>query len=79
MKKKRNLVSYAKSTTFQLIIGFVFLLFSIGILLIRFFYGQDAAFLGLTCLIIGLIPTGLIIIILALIGKVIEKANKDNE
>jgi len=56
----RDLRRYARQTNTRLALGGVLLLFLVGDGLIYFFYGQNAAMLGLVCLILGLAPLVLI-------------------
>lgn len=59
-RMSRDLRKYAKQTNMRLIIGGLLLLFVIGLGLIYFFYGPQAAFMGLICLLAGLMPLLLI-------------------
>ena len=56
----RDLRNYARQTNIRLIIGGLLLLFIVGLGLIYFFYGPSAAFMGLICLLAGLVPLFLI-------------------
>ena len=49
-----------------LLVGFILLLFVVGVGLIGWFYGRNAALIGLTCLFLGLLPLILIWLILTL-------------
>jgi hypothetical protein len=60
----RDLRQYARQTSFQLIVGFLVLLFIVGDGLIYLFYGRNAAIMGLICILAGLSP--LVLIFLAL-------------
>jgi hypothetical protein len=60
MGMSRDLRSYSRQTTIRLAIGGVLLLFFVGDGLIFFFYGQQAAIMGLVCLLFGLAPLVLI-------------------
>jgi hypothetical protein len=55
---------YSRQTNLRLLIGFIVLLFVVGDGLIYWFYGSRAAFLGLMCLMVGLLPLSLIWLIL---------------
>jgi len=59
-----DLRKYARQTTLRLIIGGITLLFLVGSALILWRYGTGAAVLGLLCLIAGLIPIVIIVLIL---------------
>jgi len=69
----RYLRKYARQTQTRLIIGLLMLAFSLGLSLIWFLYGQDAALLGLVCLAGILIPLLLIVIILNIIERITTK------
>ena len=60
----RDLRTYARSTQFRLIIGFLTLVFVIGEGLILLLYGKEAALLGLLCLLGALLPAGGVIFFL---------------
>jgi hypothetical protein len=72
----RDLRRYAWQTSARLLVGFIAILFIIGIGLIWFFYGREAALLGLVCLIGGLAPLALIGISLVLIEWIVRRANR---
>jgi hypothetical protein len=72
----RDLRRYARQTSARLLVGFIAILFIIGIGLIWFFYGREAALLGLVCLIGGLAPLALIGISLYLIEWIVRRANR---
>jgi hypothetical protein len=73
----RDLRKYARQTNVRLLAGFVLILFVIGDGLIYLFYGRQAAFLGVICLIFGLIPLLLIWSALWVMDIIVQKANKD--
>ena len=73
----RDLRRYASQTTFQLIAGGLILLFIVGDGLIYIIFGSRAAMLGLFCLAGGLVPIGVIILILAIIDWVVRRSNSD--
>jgi hypothetical protein len=58
---KRDLREFARQTNVRLLAGAFFLLFGVGVLLIFLIYGGGAAAAALACLLIGLIPIGLIL------------------
>jgi multisubunit Na+/H+ antiporter MnhB subunit len=64
MHMGHDLRKYARQTSFQLVIGFLVLLFIVGDGLIFVFYGRNAAIMGLVCILAGISP--LILIYLAL-------------
>jgi len=55
-----DLRKYAKQTNVRLGIGAFILLFVVGTGLIWVIYGAGAAGMGLTCLLVALVPIGLI-------------------
>lgn len=69
----RDLRRYSKQTIQRLIFGGLILLFAVGGTLIFYFYGGGAALLGMVCLLAGLLPIGLIILILALMELIVER------
>lgn len=56
----RDLRKYARNTNIGLLVGFILLLFVVGDGLIWIIYGQQAALMGLACLLVGLAPLVLI-------------------
>jgi hypothetical protein len=58
---KRDLREFASQTNVGLLAGAFILLFGVGVLLIFLIYGSGAAVAALLCLLIGLIPIGLIL------------------
>ncbi len=73
MKPVRNLREYAASTTVRLVAGGLALLFVIGLGLIYFIYGPNAALLGLLCLLAGLAPIVVIVAFLALLDWISKR------
>jgi hypothetical protein len=73
----RDIRKYAKQTNIRLIVGGIIILFVLGDTLIYIFYGLNAALLGLLCLVGGLAPVGLIILILAIFEWVVKRANPE--
>lgn len=72
----RDLRSYARQTNIRLIAGAFFLLFTVGLGLIWWRYGSNAALLGLLCLMAGLTPLILIVLFLNLLDWISKRANK---
>jgi len=77
IKVTRDLRKYASQTTRRLILGGLISLFAVGGALIFAFYGGSAALLGVICLLAGLFPIGLIIIILAIMERIVERNRND--
>jgi hypothetical protein len=72
----RDLRSYSKQTNKQLIIGFFVLLFGVGVGLIYWIYGKQAAILSVLCILGGLAPVGVIWLVLAGISWIAKKADE---
>lgn len=73
----RDLREYARQTSVQLGIGAFLLLFIVGDGLIYLIYGKAAALLGLTCLLAGIAPVILIVLIMVLLNWIVKRANRD--
>ncbi len=71
---KRDLREYAKQTNIQLAIAALVLLFGIGLGLIYVIYGPGAAGLGFLCLLGGLVPIAIILIVLFGIDWIVKRA-----
>lgn len=72
----RDLRKYASQTTVQLIIGGLILLFLVGLGLIWYFYGLQAALLGLICMLGGLVPIILVVFLMSGLDAIMKKINK---
>ena len=72
----RDLRKYAKQTNIRLIVGGLALLIIVGLGLILFFYGPQAALSGMLCILVGLIPL-ILIWILFFILEIITKRAQD--
>jgi len=72
-----NSRTYGSQTTIRLIIGGLVLLFIVGDGLIYLIYGPTAAISGLLCIGGGLIPIGLVALVVWLMGWVAKRANRD--
>jgi len=68
-----DLRRYSRQTYRRLIIGGILLLFGVGGALIYWSYGAGGAILGILCLLVGLIPVGLIIFILGIMEWIVER------
>jgi hypothetical protein len=73
----RDLRKYARSTNVRLSIGALFLLFVVGLGLIYWIYGREAAVLGFFCLLAAMVPIGFILLFLAFTDWVVKRANRD--
>ncbi|MBN2387380.1 MAG: hypothetical protein JXB85_10195 [Anaerolineales bacterium] len=70
-----DLRRYARQTNVRLVAGALLLLFLVGDGLIYLFYGPGAAVIGLVCILAGLTPVGLVLIILAILDWVVRRAS----
>lgn len=68
-----DLRRYSSQTIQRLIAGGLMLLIGVGGILIYWIYGIGAAFLGVLCIFIGLLPIGLIILILGVMEWIVER------
>ena len=73
----RDLRKYARQTNIQLAIGAVLVLFVIGDGLIYIFYGGGAALTGILCLLGGMIPVVLVVLVLILFEWIQKHADHD--
>ena len=73
----KDLRKYARQTNIQLAIGAVLVLFVIGDGLIYLFYGGGAALMGILCLLGGMVPVVLVILVLMLFDWIQKRANRD--
>ena len=73
----RDLRKYVRQTNLHLIIGALLLLFLVGDGLIYLFYGSSAAVLGFLCLLAGLVPVGIVILIILFLDWIAKRSNHD--
>jgi hypothetical protein len=73
----RDLRKYAKQTNVRLFIGALAVLFIIGDGLIYLIYGGGAALMGILCLLAGMIPVVLTILVLLLFEWIQKRADRD--
>jgi hypothetical protein len=73
----RDLRKYARQTNIQLAVGAVVLLFIIGDGLIYLFYGAGAAVFGILCILGGMVPVVLVVLVLLLFDWIQKRANRD--
>jgi hypothetical protein len=73
----RDLRKYARQTGVRLTAGALLLLFIVGDGLIYLLYGAGPALMGLVCLLGGLVPVVLVILILILLDWITKRANPD--
>ena len=74
---RRDLRHYASQTTFRLVAGSLFLLFTIGLGAIGLIYGPYAALLGFLCLLGALVPIGLIALSIYGMDWVVKRGNRE--
>jgi hypothetical protein len=74
----RDLRKYARDTNVQLIVGALLLLFIIGVGLIWFIYGPGAALMGFLCILAGLVPVVLVLLVLGLLDWIAKRADRDD-
>jgi hypothetical protein len=72
----RDLRRYARQTNVRLGVGAVFVLLIVGVGLIYLIYGPGAAVTGLLCLLAGLSPIALILLSLAILDWINQRANR---
>lgn len=70
----RDLREYAKQTNVRLAVGAFILVFVIGVALIWAIYGEQAAGMGLICLMAALIPIILILFVFVGIEWILKRA-----
>lgn len=72
----RDLRKYARQTNIRLAVGAVVILLIVGVGLIYFIYGPGAAVTGVLCLLAGLSPIVLIVLSLAILDWIQQRANR---
>jgi hypothetical protein len=73
----RDLRKYIRQTNIRLIIGALVMLFIVGDGLIYLIYGSGAAVIGLLCLLGGMVPVVLVVLIMMLLDWIAKRANPD--
>ena len=73
----RDLRKYTKQTNVRLIAGALVLLFIVGDGLIYFIYGSGAALMGILCLLGGMIPVVLTVLVLLLLDWIRKRVDHD--
>jgi len=73
----RDLRKYARQTNVRLAAGAFVLLFVVGLGLIYLIYGPGAAMMGFTCLLAGMLPIGLILLVFFLLDWIVKRANRE--
>ncbi|HET9909487.1 MAG TPA: hypothetical protein VFQ23_22765 [Anaerolineales bacterium] len=72
----RDLRKYARQTNIRLAVGAVLVLLIVGVGLIYLIYGPGAAVTGLLCLLAGISPIVLIVLSLAILDWINQRANR---
>jgi cation transporter-like permease len=75
-RRPQDLRQHARTTQVRLALGALAILFGVGGLLIYFFYGPGGAFLGGLCLVIGLLPVLLILVVLWVLDIVVRRSRE---
>ena len=73
----RDLRKYSSQTMLRLIVGALILLFLVGHGLIAWLYGSRPALMGLLCMLIALVPIGLIMLILKVFERIVKQRDKE--
>ena len=73
----RNLQKYARQTNLRLIAGALVLFFIVGDGLIYLFYGSSAALMGLLCLLAGMTPVVLVVLIILILDWITKRVNRE--
>ena len=73
----RDLRKYARQTNIRLGVGGLFLLFIVGDGLILLVYGGGAALVGFLCLLAGLFPVLVIVLVMIILDWIAKRANQD--
>lgn len=73
----RDLRKYSRQTNLRLVIGFLALVFIVGIGLIYLLWGRESALVGVICVLGALIPAGLVWLVLGMLGWVARKARDE--
>ncbi len=76
MGERRDLRSYARSTTVRLVVGGLALVFLIGDGLVYFIYGREAFGTAILCTLLGLAPVALIWIFLTVLEWIARRADR---
>jgi hypothetical protein len=73
----RDLRKYARQTNVRLAVGAILLLFVIGDGLIYIIFGSGAAGIGFLCLLAGLLPVLIIILVMIILDWIAKHAERN--
>ena len=73
----RDLRKYARQTNIRLAVGGLLLLFIVGDGLIFLVYGGGAELVGFLCLLAGLFPVLVIVLVMIILDWIAKRANQD--
>jgi len=73
----RDLRRFARQTNLQIGLGAVILLLIVGLGLVWYFYGDTAAGFGLLCVLAGLSPVVLILLLLLVLDWILKSAGRE--
>ena len=73
----RDLRKYARQTNIRLAVGAILVLFIVGDGLIYLIYGGGAAMMGILCLLGGMVPVVLVLLVLLLFEWIQKHADRD--
>jgi hypothetical protein len=73
----RDLRKYSHQTNIRLIVGALLLLFVVGGGLIYIIYGTNAALMGFLCILAGMMPVVLIVLILNLLDWIRSRVDRN--
>jgi len=73
----RDLRKYARQTNIRLAVGAILVLFIVGDGLIYLIYGGGAAMMGILCLLGGMVPVVLVLLVLLLFEWIQRHADRD--
>jgi hypothetical protein len=73
----RDLRKYARQTNIRLAVGAILVLFIVGDGLIYLIYGGGAALMGILCLLGGMVPIVLVLLVLLLFEWIQKHADRN--
>jgi threonine/homoserine/homoserine lactone efflux protein len=73
---KQDLRKYSQQTIIRMVIGGILFIFIIGNLLIYIFFGQQALWTGISCMLSGLLPLGAIYLVFLALDYFLKKYNQ---